>query len=122
MTFDEFWGVYPHYRTRSKKVMARAKWDLITNGGMVASIRDDEGNTMRVTLQESPEVVIEGAKAYRMRLLEDDTPDYRYAAGAQVWLNQGRWEDIEEGERRELAARLDRILNRGNGVALRVVS
>ena len=88
--------------------MSRAKWDAITNGGLHTTIRDNESNSMKVTLQADPEDIIRGAKAYHQSLLMDDSvPDLRFAAGAQVWLNQGRWEDLDDAE--ELAQRFDRV-------------
>ncbi len=101
--FDEFWRIFPHCGTRSKRIMAKAKWDEITKFGLNANIRDSEGNSMRVDLKASPAEIILGAKAYTMSLTDNDRP---YVPGAQVWLTHGRWADFVDAETR--AARYDR--------------
>ena len=91
--FQEFWRIYPHYRARSKKAIARAKCDQITNGGMTTNARDSEGNSLKLTVVATPDEIIMGAKALRMAESEK-----KYCPGAQVFLNQSRWEDFDDLE------------------------
>ena len=99
--FDVWWKIYPHWSTRSKKALSKALWDNITGGGHSGSASVD-GSRVKLTLQATPEELITGAKAYRMA-----TEEQKYVAGAQVWLNQGRWLDHDDAD--DLAARWDRI-------------
>ena len=99
--FDQFWKIYPHHQARSKKAASRALFQAITGKGHEGTVIID-GTRIRLTLTATPEEIVAGAKAYCQTL-----DDRQYAAGAQVWLNQGRWEDNDNVE--ELAAKYDRI-------------
>ena len=102
--FEDFWRVYPHHSARSKRAMAQAKWNAITGNGLETTVIDSERNSMRLNLKATPEEIVAGVKAYRMSLSQEDM---RYAPGAQVWLNQGRWMDFENAA--EVAQRYDRL-------------
>ena len=104
--FEDFWSIYPHHGARSKRAMAKAKWNAITGPGLDTNVRDSEGNSMRLNLKATPERIVGAAKAYRMSLSQDDM---RYAPGAQVWLNQGRFDDYDATQLEEASKRWDRI-------------
>lgn len=91
-------------------------------------------------LRAAPEQIILGAKAhaqdiydripseplsidpymlaeYRRKVDRDDP--YRYVQGAQNWLMEGRWEDLQPDERNRLAALYDaRMTRKGNVVKM----
>ncbi len=115
--FELFWSLYPR---RVGKALAKAKWQQITGNGMLAKCRDRDGNTLEVELQATPEEIIEGAKAYRFDCVDTETPP-RFIAHPSTWLNQGRWDDMDEDERADKARKMDDILQRMNRPALRVV-
>jgi len=99
--FDTFWKIYPHWSTRSNKPASRVIFAAITslkghNGATLV-----EGTRIKINIQDTPENIILGTKAYRMQLTEE-----KWAKGAQVFLNQGAF-IIDDAE--ALAARWDRI-------------
>ena len=119
--FDDFWKVYPHFQQRSKKAICRALFLKITGAGHTSKV---EG--LDITTQTTPGVLVSAAKAYHMTLIKTRTPasgeNRDYVPGAQVWLNQGRFEDMEDAERIDLANQYDqhkaRVMERAR---LRVV-
>lgn len=113
--FETFWRAYPR---KVGKAMARAKWNAITTKGLTAKCKDRDGNVMDVELVATPEEIIEGALAYRWDSI--DTED-RFVAHPTTWLNQGRWEDVEEDERAEKAGKMRQILEKVKKPSLRVV-
>lgn len=113
--FETFWRIYPR---KVGKAMARAKWNQITGNGMQAKCRDRDGNTMDVDLFARPEDLIEGAKAYRYDSIDTES---RFIAHPCTWLNQGRWEDLDEEERALKARKMDDIFERTKKPELRVV-
>ena len=117
--FDEFWTAYPKHAQRSKKAVSRAIFEAITGPG-----RHTKVDGLDLSHQETPGVLIAAAKAYRMVLIqssEGDENPYKYAQGSQVWLNQGRFEDFDDDEREELAAKWDDLQERISRNKLRVV-
>jgi len=61
-----------------------------------------DGGRLKLDLRATPEEIIIGAKAYYMTM-----ETFEYSAGAQVWLNQGRWMDFDDAE--EQAERYDKM-------------
>lgn len=113
--FEIFWRIYPR---KCGKAMARAKWKQITGNGMQAKCRDRDGNTMEVDLFARSDELIEGAKAYRYDCIDTEA---RFIAHPSTWLNQGRWEDMDEEERATKARKMDDIIERMQKPKLRVV-
>ncbi len=103
MTFDKCWEVYPHYQSRSKKAISRAKYDAITSGGLKTFARDESGNRVALMLQCSPETMLEACKAQAM----ETGGDRQYVPGMQVFFNQGRFEDWTPAELKWLAEQFD---------------
>lgn len=113
--FESFWRAYPR---KVGKAMARNKWGAITGDGLSAKCRDRDGNTMDMDLIANPADLIEAAKAYRLDCIDTEK---RYILYPETWLNRGRWEDYDDDERREKAAKMDKILERTERPKLRVV-
>jgi hypothetical protein len=101
--FEDFWTIYPKH---VGKLVAKAKWDKITNGGLSTRTLDrDSGSYVSLKLQASADQLIEGAKRYRATQIDpkkcrsDDydhivlKDDGRYTCNPSTWLNQGRWMD-----------------------------
>ena len=117
--FDEFWIAFPKHAQRSKKAVSRAIFEAITGSG-----RHTKVDGLDLYHRTTPEVLISAAKAYRMVLIqssEDEDAPYKYAQGSQVFLNQGRFEDFDDDEREELAAKWDDLQERIQRNKLRVV-
>lgn len=94
-TFDDFWLAYPR---RVGKPLAKAKWDAITGNGLETRTLDRDSNTyVCITLQATPEEIIEGARRYAKSQRDPDTyklkDNGRYTCHPATWLNQGRWMD-----------------------------
>ena len=104
--FEEFWKAYPHHSTRSKRAMSKAKWDAITGNGLDTVAKDGEGNSMRLNLKADPKRIYRAALAFRMGMSQDDM---KFAPGAQVWLNQGRFEDYDDAQLEDAEKRWARI-------------
>ena len=105
-TFEDFWNAYPHHSTRSKRAMSKAKWDAITGPGLDTVAKDGEGNSMRLNLKADPQRIYRAAVAYRLGMSDNDK---QYAPGAQVWLNQGRFEDYDDAQLEDAVRRWERI-------------
>lgn len=103
MTFEECWEVYPHFKGRSKKAISRAKYDAITFGGLQTFAVDESDNRIPLVLQCSPEALLEACKAKAMEI----GSDRQYVPGFAVFLNQGRFEDWSDNERKSLARQYD---------------
>jgi len=93
--FEEFWKLYPR---KIGKHLARAKWEKITNGGLSTRTLDrDSGSYMEITLQATPDEIIEGARRYRDSQIDRRTyrliDDGKFICHPATWLNQGRWDD-----------------------------
>lgn len=98
-SFDEFWLAYPHPR-RVGRVLAKAKWDAITNGGLSTRTLDrDSGQYVSIELKASPAEILAGLKAYDERN-RNPGAHWEYKDGGKfichpaTWLNQGRWMDF----------------------------
>lgn len=96
--FEEFWKTYPHCR-RERKMLAKAKFDAITSGGLATKTLDkDSGLFVEIELKATAEEIIEGAKKYDRRMRNPHQSwEYRdggkYICHPATWLNQGRWMD-----------------------------
>ena len=93
--FEEFWKAYPR---RCSKMLAKAKWDKITNGGMTTHIKDhDSGEMVEIFLQATADEIIAGAKRYYETQIDKKTwklkDDGKYTCHPATWLNRGRWLD-----------------------------
>lgn len=96
MTFEDFWREFPHCTAppRSKKAVSRAIFEQITTKG-----RETTVDGIRLNLVATAEEIIAGARAYAADIDRDYEKSYAenraYVPGAQVWLNQARWDDYE---------------------------
>jgi|SRR3990167_3282300 len=95
--FDDFWNIYPHYKSRSKKALTRAIWEQITGDGRRTNV-----DGVRLSLRTTPERILAAAKKFQADIDRDYTAstseNRQYVPGSQVWLNQARWEDFEDGK------------------------
>ena len=93
-TFEDFWREYPR---KVAKPLARAKFEAITNGGLATRTLDrDSGLYVNITIEATPEDIVEAAKRYRRSLVGPDfrlTIEERFIPHPATWLNQGRFED-----------------------------
>lgn len=110
--FDIFWKAFPR---KVGKSLCRAKFEVITTVGMDIKI---DGH--RINLRASPEDVIRAAKAYATVTWDEDI-ETQFMPHPATWLNQGRFEDVDEDEQDERAARYDNIRRRVEENKLRVV-
>ena len=95
-TFNEFWKAYPHCRRppRSKKAVCRGLFKMISTTGRKTTC---EG--IPLDLRATPEQLVVAAKAYAAEIDGDGFTRVQheareYVPGAQVWLNQGCYEDF----------------------------
>ena len=93
--FDDFWRLYPRH---ADKAMCRAKWEAITNGGLVTRCLDrDSGGYVELRLQASPNEIVEGVKRYVKTLPRKpnsyDFLEPQFIALPATFLNRGRWMD-----------------------------
>lgn len=98
--FDEFWKAYPR---KVQKPLTRAKYAKVIGNGLVANV---DGERLRLSFSEDD--LIKAAKAFNREVSNEDREKV-YIPHPVTWLNQGRFEDIEEDERDRLAAQYDRI-------------
>ena len=100
--FEVFWKIFPHCRKppRSKKVLSRGLFKMITTVGRQTKI-----DGIPLNLKASPAQIIAAAKAYAAEIDKDyeqsDAVNRQYVPGAQIWLNQGRYEDDPNFEQEE---------------------
>lgn len=99
-TFEEFWFEYPYPR-RVGKLLAKAKWDAITNGGLRTRTLDrDSGQYVTIEVTATPEEIIAGLRKYEQKNRKPGTGEYGYVDDGKfichpsVFLNQGRWMDF----------------------------
>lgn len=93
--FEELWKLWPN---KSKKPLARAKYDAIVKGGFKTRTLDkDSGMFMDIELTASAETILAGAKSYLSSQIDRNTyrlkDDGRFIPHLSTWLNGGRWED-----------------------------
>ena len=107
--FDAFWKAFPR---KVGKALCRAKFNKITGGGLTIAIEGE-----KITLKATAAEIVAAAKAYWMQ--EDG--EKQFIPHPATWLNQGRFEDIDEEERDALAERYDRLQERIAAGKLRVI-
>lgn len=90
--FDEFWAEYP---LKKRKLVARLKWDAITNGGLETRTLDrDTREYVKIFLKATAQEIIDGAKRYNKKQRDPNTYKVKeFTCWPENWLNQGRWED-----------------------------
>ncbi|HCX13922.1 MAG TPA: hypothetical protein DGZ24_01240 [Rhodospirillaceae bacterium] len=113
MSFEDFWKAYPR---KTQKAIARESYDKIVFMGKVT-------DTLGVTVlaRATPEELLEAALAFRWKVrIEDETPE-RFIPLASTWLNQSRFEDQDEDERKEMANKMRTLLERMEKPRLSVV-
>ena len=116
ISFDDLWRVYPHYQQRSKKAVSRAIFQAIITTGRTTKV-----DGLELTHQAEADVVVNAAKAFHMQLIRERTPasgeNRDFVPGLQVWLNQGRFEDLDDADRVDLSTQYDehkaRVTERG---------
>lgn len=99
--FDELWQIWPVHR-RSKKALAKAKYDAITGRGLRTQTLDkDSGTYMPIELSATHDEIMAGAKAYigmqRNPVRGAPSPwrdEGKFICLLSTWLNQGRWMDL----------------------------
>lgn len=95
--FEELWKLWPN---KSKKPIARAKYEAIVKGGYITRTLDkDSGQYIELELSATPEQIVAGARAYVDSQIDKRTyrlfDDGRFIPHLATWLNGGRWEDCE---------------------------
>ena len=106
--FLPFWKAFPHCDThqRSKRAISKAVFKAIVGPG-----RSIKHEGLDLFHQTTAETLVQAAKAYHMTFIKEATPAngkcLDFVPGAQAWLNQGRFEDFEAGERESLAKEYD---------------
>lgn len=106
MSFEIAWSIYPHYQNRSKRAIAKSKFDQITGWGL-NTYALDEGVQVPLTLQAEAAIIIEACKAFSMTMQER-----QFSPGFHTWLNQGRFLDLPDAERQRLASRYDEKMSK----------
>lgn len=102
--FDEFWTAYPR---KVGKAIARSIYGQITGNGRLSKARDSAHNTYELDLYASHEDLLNAAKVFAYRMMEDDTPK-GFIKHPATWLNQGCFED-EEHHIAEYLAKIERL-------------
>ena len=97
--FDEFWRAFPR---KVGKALCRSKFKKLIGAGLSVSV-DGEKLVLTYTADE----LIKAAKAYAVSDEVGET-ELRFLPHPATWLNQGRFEDIDEDERDRQAAFYDR--------------
>ena len=119
-TFADLWRCYPHHKARSKKAVSEAIFKAVINGG-----RSTKVDGLSLFLQAKPDEIVRAAKAYHMIFIKARTPadgiDLQYSAALNVWLNQGRFLDLEDEDRDSLAAQYDAYKEGRTNGGLRLV-
>ncbi len=99
--FDAFWTAYPAPK-RIGKLMARAKFNQIINGGMKTRVLDrDSGRYIEIELSGTAEEIIAGVKKYAASMKKPGQWEFGYAEEGKyilhpsTFLNRGRWLDYE---------------------------
>ena len=78
--------------------MARATFDEITTKGKMTATCG-----VKILAQSTPEELVEAALAFRYKTNIVEETEQRFIPLAATWLNQARYEDQDEDERKEMA-------------------
>ena len=113
MTFEEFWEVYPR---KSCKAVARATFNEITTKGKMTATCG-----VKILAQSTPEELVEAALAFRYKTNIVEETEQRFIPLAATWLNQARYEDQDENERKEMADKMRNLLQHMKKPRLNVV-
>tara|TARA_Y100000593_G_scaffold18291_1_gene36562 strand:- start:200 stop:544 length:345 start_codon:yes stop_codon:yes gene_type:complete len=113
MSFDDFWKAYPR---KSQKAVARATFDEITGSGKMTSTCG-----VKILAKATPEELIESALAFRWKMRIEEEQEERFIPMPSTWLNQARFEDQDEDERKELANKMRELMERMDKPRLSVV-
>lgn len=93
--FETIWKLWPN---KSKKPLARAKYEAILKGCKTRTMDKDSGQFMEIELRATEEDVIKGVKAYLDSLIDKRTfkmkDDGKYVPHLATFLNGGRYEDF----------------------------
>lgn len=94
--FEEIWAAWPN---KSKKPLARAKYEAILKGGYDTRTLDkDSGQYIPIQLSATEDMILAGVKKYLDTQLDRKTyrwkDEGKYIPHLATWLNQGRWEDV----------------------------
>ena len=113
MGFEDFWKAYPR---KTQKAVARKTFEEITGGGKMTSTCG-----VKILSKATPEELIEAALAFRWKMRIEEEQEERFIPMPATWLNQARFEDMDEDERRELANKMRTLMERMEKPRLRVV-
>lgn len=100
--FEEFWKAYPR---KVGKALCRAKFAALVGDGLRTTV-----DGQKLLLKSSEDDLVKAAKAFWYDMPEDQDP--RFIPHPATWLNQGRYEDIDDERRDELAAKYDALQER----------
>lgn len=93
--FEEVWRLWPN---KSKKPLARAKYNAILAGCKTRTMDRDSGQFVEIELIASEEEIVKGIKAYLDSLIDRKTfkmkDDGKYVPMLSTFLNGGRYEDF----------------------------
>ena len=107
--FNAFWTAYPR---KVGKALCRAKFAKITGVGLSVMVEGE-----RLLLRASADDLVKAAKAFSVTTDEEK----RFIPHPATWLNQGRFEDMDEDERDRNAAFYDRCQEARQAHKLKVV-
>jgi hypothetical protein len=113
MSFEDFWKAYPR---KAQKAVARETFDEITGGGKMASTCG-----VKILAEATPEELVEAALAFRWKVRIEEEQEERFIPMPSTWLNQARFEDQDEDERKEMADKMRTLLERMEKPRLSVV-
>lgn len=95
---DDFATFWQHYPRKVGKLLARALFDSIVNGGLkTRTLNKDSGQYVEIELHATAEEIVAGAKRYAKAQVDPVT--FRLKAGGRymlhpsTFLNSGRWLD-----------------------------
>jgi hypothetical protein len=93
--FDACWTYYPN---KTKKALAKARYEAVVNGFKTRTLDKDSGMYVELELKASEAEIFAGVKAYVESQIDKRTfkmkDDGKYVPMFAVFLNQGRWMDF----------------------------
>lgn len=94
-SFEALWKFWPN---KSKKPLARAKYEQILQGMHTRTLDKDSGTYVEIELQATEAEIMAGAKAFISNQIDKNTyrlrDDGRFIPHLATWLNGGRWMDF----------------------------
>lgn len=92
--FETIWKLWPN---KSKKPLARARYEAILSGCDTRTMDKDSGQFMSIRLEATEDQIIEGVKKYLASQVDKNTyrlkDDGKYIPHLATFLNGGRYED-----------------------------